>query len=393
MRRYFEEILFEQQEGGKIYTSVLATICDLENDAVITRTFGGTIKSWSRGAELMFGYPADVAIGQPIHLIIPDPYRGEEQDLIETIARGEKTREFRAARRDSKGALRMISLATVPVAQTPGRIVLASTSMHETEAPRETAAQRAEAAQEVAELSREVARHEATEEDLKHALDARDDFIGVAAHELRNPLNVIALTIQLLKQACEGREIPPQIRLLAERLRIQNSRLNALMDRLLDLTRIRANRFELYPSRFDLALLAKEVTLRFEAEHPDISFVRDINSGPEGNWDRVRIDQALTNLLSNAVKYGRGRPITVVVRPEDGAAVLEVRDQGTGLAEEDRARIFDRFERGRGVESKGLGLGLWITAHIVETHGGTIRVESQLEKGSSFIIKLPLESR
>src|SRR5262249_54922925 len=109
-----------------------------------------------------------------------------------------------------------------------------------------------------------------------------------------------------------------------------------------------------------------------------------------GRWDRLRVGQVVTNLLSNAIKFGGGRPVEIEVALAGDLARLRVRDHGVGVAPEARGRIFGRFERASSDQHyPGLGLGLWITKQIVDACGGTIAVESQPGKGSTFIVELP----
>jgi signal transduction histidine kinase len=113
-----------------------------------------------------------------------------------------------------------------------------------------------------------------------------------------------------------------------------------------------------------------------------------------GFWDPSAIDQVVTNLLSNAIKFGGGKPIAVAVRRKGDVARVEVRDQGPGVAEPDRRRIFERFERGVSEHSYGgLGLGLWIARQIVDAHGGRIGVEEAPGAGAVFHFELPLGER
>jgi len=110
-----------------------------------------------------------------------------------------------------------------------------------------------------------------------------------------------------------------------------------------------------------------------------------------GLWDRGRLEQILLNLLSNALKYGAGRPVRIEVTADGKWAHLSVKDEGRGLREEDRSRVFERFERAISAsEASGLGLGLYITREIVQAHGGVITVESRLGEGSTFTVTLPL---
>ena len=109
-----------------------------------------------------------------------------------------------------------------------------------------------------------------------------------------------------------------------------------------------------------------------------------------GRWDRMRLDQIVTNLLSNALKYGKGKPVTLEVHRVGEGVSLSVRDQGIGIAIEDQARIFDRFERAVSQRNYGgLGLGLWIVHQIVEALGGTVTVQSSKGNGATFTVELP----
>ena len=109
-----------------------------------------------------------------------------------------------------------------------------------------------------------------------------------------------------------------------------------------------------------------------------------------GYWDRSRVDQVLSNLVSNAIKYGDGKPIEVTVEVTPEAALLRVRDNGVGIAAQDQARIFERFERAASLRNYGgVGLGLWSVHKIVDALGGTVSVDSQPELGATFTVLLP----
>jgi len=112
-----------------------------------------------------------------------------------------------------------------------------------------------------------------------------------------------------------------------------------------------------------------------------------------GNWDRLQLDVVITSLVSNAMKYGAGRPVHVTVSGTDRAGIVIVRDEGEGIAPEDQHRIFDKFVRIGPSDSlspaPGLGLGLWIVKHIVETMGGRVSVHSDVDEGSTFTVMLP----
>jgi signal transduction histidine kinase len=236
---------------------------------------------------------------------------------------------------------------------------------------------------------REVAARQQAQAELETALKARDDFIAVAAHELRNPLNVLHLTLQLLHRIASEPANLSKIQSALEKSRTQLGRLTATVDRLLDVTRLQAGKLILRREHFDLADLVKEIAERYRDAQPGAAISIE-GAGVHGNWDRLRLDQAITNLISNAVKYGMGKPIVVQLTAEGSEATVVVHDQGIGLSAADCDRIFNRFERAVPYTFReGLGLGLWITKRIIEGHGGTVVAQGEPGKGSVFTVRLP----
>jgi signal transduction histidine kinase len=222
------------------------------------------------------------------------------------------------------------------------------------------------------------------------AAQAREDFLHVASHELRSPLGTLRLSLDLLARDVKKGDLAA----VEQRLRAvsrQAQRLTRLSETLLDVSRITAGRLELAREEDDLAALVREVAARVAADAggaPPISV--EAEDAVRCTFDPARMDQVVSNLLSNALKYGGGRPVQVTVRPADGRARLEVADRGIGIAADDQARIFGRFERAvSGRAYGGLGLGLWIVRRIVEAHGGTISLTSTPGEGSSFVVELP----
>ena len=174
----------------------------------------------------------------------------------------------------------------------------------------------------------------------------------------------------------------------------QVARLTRLVDDLLDVSQIGAGRLKLRIEPFDLAQLVREIFSRIEGQLAQARCRLTVVAAEQisGNWDRSRLDQVIVNLLSNAMKYGSGKPIEVELTGSPAGARLQVRDHGIGIALEDQARIFERFERAVSARQyAGLGMGLWIVRKIVAAHGGTIRVDSRPGQGATFTVDLPLK--
>ena len=228
------------------------------------------------------------------------------------------------------------------------------------------------------------------------AVLARDEFLSIASHELRTPLTALRLALENMgrvttREALE--RLPPQHveRVLATAER-QGQRLEKLVAALLDVSRIHMGRLELDVEEVELGDAVSDALAHIEDEAAQSgSLVGVVGAPVRGCWDRLRISQVVTNLLSNAVKYGGGKAVDVEFGPRSGRAWLRVRDRGIGIDPADLSQIFERFERA--VSSRnygGLGLGLYIVKRIVESHGGTIRVESTPGEGSAFEVELPL---
>ncbi len=227
--------------------------------------------------------------------------------------------------------------------------------------------------------------------EARRAVAARDEFLSIASHELRTPLTSLQLQLQTLERQV-ARGDASQVAVKISTTVRQTRRLDKLIANLLDVSRVLAARLTLEIESVDIAQLARDVVERFaeEAGRAGCTLAVTGAASVAGRADRLRLEQVLTNLVANAIKYAPG-PIEVAVEARSGRAVVRVADRGPGIPAAHQARIFERFERATGgmEHRSGLGLGLYITRHIAEAHGGTIAVDSG-PGGTTFTVELPI---
>jgi len=225
-------------------------------------------------------------------------------------------------------------------------------------------------------------------EQAERAIRLRDDFLLVASHELRTPLTALQLQLQSLSPIVAQTNADARVIKRLEAANRQTLRLGRLVDDLLDVSQLDADKLKLRPEHFDLMSLVQEVADRHATPTSPVTIE---GAGPV--WliaDASRIEQVLTNLVGNAIKYGPQKPVVIKVEEAEGKVTVSVRDEGMGIGPKDLKRIFGRFERAVPTQNYGgLGLGLFIARQIVEAHGGTIDVVSELGAGSTFTVRLP----
>jgi two-component system, sensor histidine kinase len=234
--------------------------------------------------------------------------------------------------------------------------------------------------------------------EARSAVEARDEFLSIASHELKMPLTALFLQLQILLR--EVRALPPaaevkRIERMSQASMLQSQKISALLNELLDLTRIKIGKFEIHKQKCNPTITVRSVVSQLRAQAAASGSVIELKENYEvrGFFDEIRISQLITNLLTNAIKFGNGKPITVIVENTKGLFVLKVADHGKGIPIEQRKHIFERFERGAAdPRVSGLGLGLYISNQIVNAHGGTISVESSSGEGSVFTVQIPIAS-
>ncbi|NMO16080.1 hybrid sensor histidine kinase/response regulator [Pyxidicoccus fallax] len=244
------------------------------------------------------------------------------------------------------------------------------------------------------ELEERRERAEHAERAAREALAVRDELFAMATHDLKGPLQIMAFNAQLLR-----RQLPQGTLNTSQESRLEHivraaHRMGELIDHFLEVTR-----GEVQPLRrehLDLRALVGSKVHAMEASARHRFVLREEDGDFTGDWDARALERVLENLLGNAVKYSApGTTVTVLLAVEPGAPVdrirLEVSDEGVGIPAEDLPLVFERFHRGRNVapDISGSGVGLASARRLVELHGGTIHVESQLGRGTTFTVSLP----
>ncbi len=233
--------------------------------------------------------------------------------------------------------------------------------------------------------------YQAAQEAIVH----REEFLSVAAHELKTPITSVRAAAQLLlRRVPEGEPTKPELmtRMLSV-LDLETEKLGRLVNQLLDVSRVHAAQLSLDRTDVDVAQLVRSTVERTESQVTRHSFVVQGLHTALASVDSLRIEQVLTNLLDNAVKYSpRAGDITVdVSQPDSQWIQISVRDHGIGLSPDQCERVFERFFRAaENDRTTGLGLGLYISREIAERHGGRLWAETPEDGGSRFVMQLPL---
>ena len=227
------------------------------------------------------------------------------------------------------------------------------------------------------------------------AIQVRDEFLSVAAHELKTPVTGLRATAQILARKLRKGEVEGPSWLSGGLLTIdqQSDRLTRLIGQLLDVSRLDQDKLTAERAPTDLTELAERLVSAFRARSNKHKFVLCADSGVVAEVDPVAIEQVLSNLLDNAIKYSPdGGQVDVEVRGGgDGRARLAVRDRGIGIPPEKRDAIFQRFFQAHADEHRsGLGLGLYISRRIVALHDGDIAAEFPPDGGTRFVVRLPM---
>jgi len=353
--------------------------------AIISMDGEGRVTSWNRGAERTFGYGEAEVIGRQLDFLF----------LPEERERGLPASEMERARRDGrvlserwhvrKNGTQLFCSGEITPLESGEFSGYAMIARDETERVRQ-------------ERERELtlSAEQRNRNDAETALGLKDEFLAIMAHELRHPLNLIHINVELLSRLPEIRQMPTVLRSTSV---IRNAVLSQakLIDDLLDMSRVRTGKLTMSMAPVELAPLvlgavdavradpaASRLTIEVEADAPDLRVMAD----------SVRIEQVAMNLLSNAVKFTPpGGTITLRLARDDGSARIEVCDNGQGIASGFLPHVFDMFSQPGSVTTRakgGLGIGLALVREIVTLHGGRVEARSDgAGKGACFTVWLP----
>jgi PAS domain S-box-containing protein len=366
----------------------LRTILDATTALIYLKDADGRYLFVNERFENVFGLHREEVIGKLDGELLPGPVaqtlRSDDLKVLEARAPQELEEIIPAA--DGPHTYISLKFPLLDGAGAPYAVCCVATDITERKRADEARAERV--------------RLEASERYLKRAVQARDEFLLIASHELKTPLTSLELQVATLRRLAS-----PDSTLLLSDEKVQSKcdtivrqvdRLTVLINNLLDVARITSGHLELSPEPVDLGGLVQAVLAREKdsTRRPAPEVVLAIPHPVVGSWDRLRIEGVVANLVSNALKFGDGRPIEIAVGKTSDRATLTVRDRGIGISEEDQRRIFDRFERAVSVRHYGgFGIGLWVARQAVEAHGGTIRVRSREGGGTEFTIELPLAAQ
>jgi PAS domain S-box-containing protein len=352
-------------------------------DAMVIVGSGGLIALVNRQTEELFGYPREELLGQPVDVLVPGRFRNRHPAHREHYFADPKVRpmgadlELYAVRKD--GTEFPVEISLSPLKTDSGTIVSA--------AIRDATERRGAEAK----LQRALATERGATERLRELDRLKDEFLSTVSHELRTPLTVICALTEVLGGGFALGDREDQADLL-ERISRNATEMSGMIEQLLDYSRLEAGEVRLEVG----ALSLQDVALRCVDLAQNAIGAREISVEVPDDLKLQADDRAfkriLVNLLTNAAKYSpEDSAIRVTARAENGEATIAVQDEGVGIPVAQQARVFERFYQGPVVSGqRGTGIGLSIVRRYVELLGGSVWLESEVGRGSTFSFRLPL---
>jgi PAS domain S-box-containing protein len=363
-----------QVPGDANLQAELAAIVEYSDDAIMSSTLDGIVRTWNQGAQNIFGYTSSEIIGQPEDTIIPADRQREEPTMLQLLLTQRRVKPFETTRIAKDGRNLDVAVTLSPIRDARGRMVAFSTSSRDITAQKKT----------LRELNLAKDRAEA-------ASKAKDHFLSVLSHELRTPLTPVLAEISYLETlAGLPTEFLQHIGMIRRNLELEAR----LVDDLLDLTRIRRQKICLHFEVVDVHQMLRNAIQMVQSviDTKMIGLTLGLRAGRHDVWgDPDRIQQVFMNLLSNASKFTSQDGLIAISTSNTvtGQIRIEVSDSGIGIEPAMFVRLFNAFEQEeRGRRFGGLGLGLSIAKSLVDLHGGTIAARSEgPDRGAVFAVE------
>jgi two-component system CheB/CheR fusion protein len=377
----------QAEEQARASEARMRLVAESTNDyAILTLDSDGRVTSWNKGAERIFGYSEPEMLGQTMaRLFTPeDIERGvPEQELRRAREEGRSEDERWHLRRD--GSRFFASGVTSPLGPNAA-YGYAKIARDETDRARQNNERD------------EALNHEQQERSTAQSAAAmKDEFLAIMSHELRQPLNMISINVDLLSRISEVRHSATAVR-CTQAIRTSVVSQAKIIEDLLDLSRVRTGKLTLSVAPVDAGKVVDTIVDVARAD-PSTCGLEFETSGTDAGLlvmaDTVRLEQIVMNLLSNAIKFtpGGGK-VSVRLACEDGKMRLDVADSGQGIAAASLPKVFEMFGQPNSVTTRakgGLGIGLALVRELVKLHGGSIEARSEgIGKGSCFSVWLPL---
>ncbi len=361
----------------------LAAVVESSDDAIISKTLGGTITAWNRGAEKVFGYSSVEAVGKPMTILLPSDRIGEESDILARISRGESVNHYETVRVRKDGSKINVSVTISPIRDSAGVITGAS------------------------KIARDITEHKAAEREIRalnQNLEARviertaelkaankelEAFTYSVSHDLRAPIRHISGFTKILVEKFNS-SLPDEAQQHLQTVERAARRMGQMVDEMLKLARLGRQALEFEVANLNLLVTDVVNLLAPEIEGRQVQW--KIDDLPSIECDRILIRQVFQNLIGNALKYSRTRSpaaIEIGQMEKEGESVIFVRDNGVGFDMRYADKLFGVFQRLHLAEEfEGTGIGLATVERIIKKHRGSVWAEAEPNRGATFYFTL-----
>jgi two-component system CheB/CheR fusion protein len=352
----------------------LSAVVASSADAIIATDLTGAITAWNRGAEDLYDYATEEAIGRSATMLLPAERHEENRELLARVIRGHWIDDLETVRVRKDGHAIEVSMSVSPIHDAHDKIVGFSS------------------------IARDITRRKRAERQVKRAMEQRDHFLAMLSHELRNPLMGLVTAAHILKDHSSPAEAKERS---VEVINRQSQQMARLLDDLLDVSRMRRDRIEMNKELVDLRTVAEAAmdAIRPQSEQAGVPLHVEVHAQPLWvHGDKGRLQQLVVNLLSNAIKYTPAdKRVWFSLDRDNDHALVRVKDEGVGVPKELQEAIFEPFvqteEPPRGWEG-GMGLGLALVRSVALAHDGAVEVSSAgRNRGSEFVFRLALSPR